>query len=330
MEHIEGIDIDGMGEYGNTKYVEVFPKRLINKVPSPDVPSDYSMNPYQGCEHGCVYCYARDTHQYWGYGSGKDFERTILVKKNAPELLWNELNRRSWSPSSIMLSGNTDCYQPAERKFGITRKLLEVLNSFQNPVFIITKNSLVLRDLDILKKMAAHDLVGVALSITTLNEDTRRKLEPRTATAANRLEAVRQLSEAGIPVTVLMGPVIPGLTGHEVMDVAKAASEAGASAFGHIMLRLNGSIGEVFEKWVEQAFPDRASRILSLIRQSHGGKLNESRFKTRMVGEGPVAEQIRSMSHLAQRTYFADKTNRSLSTKHFRRVKTKGQLSLGI
>jgi len=226
-EHIEGIDVDGLGEFENTKYIEVFPRKLINKVPSPDIPAEFSMNPYQGCEHGCVYCYARDTHQYWGYGSGKDFESTILVKKNAPELLWNELNRKSWNPASIMLSGNTDCYQPAEREFNITRQLLEVLWNFKNPVFIITKNNLILRDLDLLKKMASKELVGVAVSITTLDESIRRKLEPRTATAAKRLQAVRSLSEAGIPVTVLMGPVIPGLTSHEVMDIAKASSKPG-------------------------------------------------------------------------------------------------------
>lgn len=328
-EHIEGLDVDGLGEYRETRHIGIFPKKLINRVLSPDV-SDYSMNPYQGCEHGCVYCYARNTHEYWGYGSGKDFESIILVKRNAPQLLWNELNKRSWKPSPIMLSGNTDCYQPAERQYRITRQLLQVMLNFRNPAMIITKNSLILRDLDVLKEMAALNLVSVAISITTLQESVRRKLEPRTATIDNRFKVVEGLAAIGIPVTVLMGPVVPGLTGHEVMDIAKRASEAGATGFGHILLRLNGSIGEVFINWVQQAFPDRADKIISLIKQTHRGKLNASEFGTRMRGEGQVAQQITDMVKMAQRRYFGNYSPQPLSTEHFRRVPGTGQLTLGL
>ncbi|TNF32285.1 MAG: PA0069 family radical SAM protein, partial [Bacteroidetes bacterium] len=250
VEWDEGFE-PGTEEKVTTKFIEIFPKTIINKVASPDVPSDYSVNPYQGCEHGCSYCYARPTHEYWGYGSGLEFESVILVKKNAPELLREAFDKKSWKGGSLMISGNTDCYQPAERKFKITRQMLEVCAQYNNPVGIITKNNLVLRDMDILAPMAEKQLAMVNISLNTLNEDLRRKLEPRTATVDGRLRAIEELSKAGIPVNVLMAPIIPGINGHEVLAIMEEVSKRGAVSAGYIILRLNGPLQEIFSEWLE-------------------------------------------------------------------------------
>ena len=205
-----------------TNYIPIFPKTIVNKVTSPDVGMKYSLNPYQGCEHGCIYCYARNTHEYWGYGAGLDFEQIILVKKEAPNLLEEKLKSKNWQAETIVLSGNTDCYQPAEKKFGITRECLKVFLNYRHPVGIITKNALVLRDLDILKELAKDHLIAVNVSITSLSEDTRRILEPRTASIKKRLETIRLLADNGIPVNAMLAPIIPGINSHEIMDMAKA------------------------------------------------------------------------------------------------------------
>lgn len=286
-----------------TKYIEVFPKTILNKVDSPDVGPGWSMNPYQGCEHGCVYCYARNSHQYWGYSSGMEFEQNILIKKNAPELLVETLLSKKWKPDSIMLSGNTDCYQPAERKLGITRKLLQVFLRFKHPFGIITKNSLVERDIDVLSELAALKLVTVTLSLTTLDEKLKRTMEPRTSTAKGVLRTINKLSSAGIPVNVNVAPIIPSINDEGIFEVVKAVSENGASSAGYIVVRLNGHNGIIFEDWVTKNFPDRATKVLNQIKTMHDGKLNDSNFGRRMRGEGKFAELIRMQFALARQKF---------------------------
>ena len=290
-----------------TKYIPTFPKTILNKVTSPDIPADWSINPYQGCEHGCIYCYARNTHEYWGYGAGLDFEQQILVKKNAPLLLEERLKNRKWKAETIVLSGNTDCYQPAEKKFEITRACLKVFLKYRHPVGIITKNSLVLRDLDIIKELAENNLISVNVSITSLSEDTRRILEPRTATIKKRLETINILAENGIPVNAMLAPIIPGINSHEIMNMAEAVSINGALSFVIIMVRLNGAIGHIFTDWIRKALPHKADKVLNLIKSCHGGTLNDSRIGMRGRGEGRIAEQIHDLARLAKRTYFMDK-----------------------
>src|SRR5580704_12142914 len=277
QEHWEGIDEDSLMENKHTQYIEVFPKTIINKVDSPDL-SDYSMNPYQGCEHGCLYCYARNTHEYWGYSAGMEFEQKILVKKNAAQLLEEEFKKPKWKPYPIMFSGNTDCYQPIERKMQITRQMLEVCLKYKHPVGMITKNALILRDLDILTEMAKLKLVHVMVTITSLDEDLRMIMEPRTVTYKNRLKVLKQLSSHGIPCGVMVAPIIPHLTSYHVHDVIKAAAENGAQRAGHTIVRLNGQIAEVFKDWLEKNFPDRASKVWNQIADCHGGKVNDSRW----------------------------------------------------
>ena len=286
-----------------TSYLEIFPKTIINKVKSPDIPAMYSMNPYQGCEHGCIYCYARNTHEYWGYSAGLDFERKILYKANAPSLLEQKLRSRNWEATGIMFSGNTDCYQPIEKKLEITREMLKILLKLKHPVSIITKNALILRDLDILKEMATMNLIHVNISITSLSEETRRSLEPRTASIKKRLETVQTLSAHGIPVSVMMAPIIPAINNHEILPLVKKVAELGAKSVNYTVVRLNGAIGQIFTDWVRKAYPDRADKILHQIEDCHNGSLNDSRFGTRMRGEGKFAEQIKAQFALARKLY---------------------------
>ncbi len=301
---IEGEEADK----NRTQYIPIFPKTIVNKVTSPDVGMQYSMNPYQGCEHGCIYCYARNTHEFWGYSAGLDFERKILVKKSAPDLLEAKLKSKTWEAKTIVLSGNTDCYQPAEKKFGITRACLQVFQKYRHPVGIITKNALVLRDLDILKELAKDRLVGVNVSVTSLSEETRRILEPRTASINKRLETIRVLSENNIPVNAMLAPIIPGINSHEIMNLAKAVAEHGAHSFAFTVVRLNGAIGGIFTDWIKKALPDRADKVLHQIEECHGGHLNDSRFGVRSRGEGKIASQIHDLVRLARHTYFKNKS----------------------
>ena len=282
-----------------TEYLETHPKTIINKVDSPDIGLDYSMNPYQGCEHGCVYCYARNTHPYWGYSAGIDFESKILVKREAPQLLAQKLSTPKWVVAPIMLSGNTDCYQPIEAKLKITRQILEVLERFNHPVGIITKSALILRDIDILARMAEKKLTSVAISINTLDESLRRQLEPRTASIPRRLQVIEELSKAGIHVHAMLAPVIPGLNDNELMDLMAAVSMAGAKNAGYITVRLNGDVGPIFTDWVRKKYKDRADRIINRIMDIHGGQLNDSRSGIRMKGEGKYAEMIAAQFQLA-------------------------------
>lgn len=283
------------------------PKTVVNKVTSPDVGMMYSVNPYQGCEHGCVYCYARNTHEYWGFSAGVDFERKIVVKENTPELLEKFIQKKTWTGEhAITFSGNTDCYQPLERKYQLTRKCLEVLLKHKHATGFITKNTLFLRDFDIIQELNRHGLFRCYISLNSLNDDLRRKLEPRTATHLKKLQAIEKLRTAGIPVSVIIAPVIPGLNDHEIPEIVKAVTDVGANTTGYIMVRLNGQVGPIFENWVRTSFPDRAEKILNQVHQVHGGQLNDSRFGTRMKGEGPYATMVRSMYDAAQKKYRLD------------------------
>lgn len=307
-------------EKHHTKYIKVFPKTIINKVESPDIGPAYSMNPYQGCEHGCIYCYARNSHEYWGYSGGKDFEEKILVKPNAPELLEKKLKSKNWIPEPVMLSGNTDCYQPIERKLEITRSLLKVFLKYKHPVGIITKNSLILRDLDLLKELASQNLAMVNLSITSLKEETRRTLEPRTASIKQRLQTVKILSSNGIPINVMMAPIIPSINDHEILPLVKKVSELGASSVNYTVVRLNGVIGEVFETWIRKAHPERADRVLNQIADCHGGTLNDSRFGTRIKGEGNYAKNIADTFKVARNKFLKGRFIPPLDVEAYKKI----------
>lgn len=324
--HWEGID-EVEEETAGTRYLEVFPKSILNKVKSPDLSMEWTLNPYQGCEHGCSYCYARPSHEYWGYGAGLDFERVVLLKRSAPELLEKALGNPKWDVGTISISGNTDCYQPIERKERITRGVLEVAQRFRQPVAIITKNALVLRDLDILSEMAASRLAGVAISLTTLNEELRGKMEPRTSTARNRLRAIAALTAAGVPVHVMVAPVIPGLNDSEVPALLKAAAEAGAVTAGYTVVRTNGAVQDVFRQWLETHYPDRAAKVVAQVAHAHGGNMNDSTYGRRMRGEGAFAESIRRTFEVFRRRYFASREMPPMDRTLFQRPK-QGQLDL--
>jgi len=316
-----------VADHNKTTYVPIFPKTIVNKVDSPDVGMQYSMNPYQGCEHGCVYCYARNTHEFWGYSAGLDFERNILIKKAAPELLEEKIKRKKWKASTIVMSGNTDCYQPAEQEYELTRKCLEVFLKYRHPVGIITKNALVLRDLDILKELNSYNLIGVNISVTSLSEKIRRTLEPRTASIQKRLKTIEALSKNNIPVNAMLAPIIPGINSHELLPLAKTVAEHGALSFGLTVVRLNGAIGQIFEDWIRKTMPDRAEKVLHQIKDCHGGSLNDSRFGSRMKGEGKIAHQIHEMAHLARRRYFNGRTFPKLNMELHEQYKD-GQMKL--
>ena len=327
-DFLEFCRVEGeVADRNKTQYLPIFPKTIVNKVTSPDVGMSYSMNMYQGCEHGCIYCYARNAHEFWGYSAGLDFERKILVKHDAPKLLEAKLRSKSWKPSTIVLSGNTDCYQPAEQEFEITRKCLEIFLKYRHPVGIITKNALILRDLDILKELNEYGLIGVNISVTSLSEETRRILEPRTTTIKKRLKAIRVLSENGIPVNAMLAPIIPGINSHEILSLAKAVSEHGALSMAFTVVRLNGAIGEIFTDWIHKTLPDKAEKVLHQIQECHGGRLNDSRFGLRSRGDGIIATQIHDMVRLAKRKYFEGKTFPKLNTTLHESYKD-GQLKL--
>jgi len=324
-EHVEGIDEWEEPAVG-TQYIEVFPKTIVNKVDSPDIGMMYSMNPYQGCEHGCIYCYARNSFEYWGYSAGMDFETKILVKKNAPELLRKYLMNPKWQPAPIMLSGNTDCYQPAEQKFGLTRKLLEVCNQFNQPVGILTKNAWILKDKDLLQEMAAKNILSAMVSITTFDDSLRRVMEPRTVTAGQRLRVIEELSKAGVKMGVMMGPMIPGLNEQEMQKIMKAAREAGATFSAYTYIRLNGAIQLLFHDWLYKNFPDRADKVWHLIEGSHNGKVNDSRWGVRMRGEGNIADLVAQQYKKYGKLYGFNEERWELNTSLFRRPGEQGRL----
>jgi DNA repair photolyase len=291
-EHIEAID-DWTVPHEETKYIEQEAKSIVNKVDSPDVGMFYSMNPYGGCEHGCIYCYARNSHEYLGFSAGLDFERKIIVKKNAPQLLRKFLMNPKWECKPISISGNTDCYQPAEQQFRLTRRLLEVCLEFNQPVGLITKNGGMLRDKDIIKKLSDKNLISILVTITTLDEDLRLKMEPRTTTAKQRFRLIKELSDEGVRMGVMLGPMIPGLNEHDMQRIMKKSAECGAVFSAYTFVRLNGAVKILFHDWLYTNYPDRADKVWHMIEQSHDGHVNDSRFGLRMRGEGPIADMVR-------------------------------------
>ncbi|MCE2994985.1 MAG: PA0069 family radical SAM protein [Cyclobacteriaceae bacterium] len=323
-DHIEGLD-EPLLENPHTQVFEENAKKIVNRVDSPDLGFGFSMNPYQGCEHGCIYCYARNTHEYYGFSAGLDFESKIVVKKNAARLLEQELLKPSWNAVPIMLSGNTDCYQPLEKKWGITRQLLKVMAQYRHPVSIISKNGLVVRDIDLLQDLAADNLVHVYISITTLNEELRRAMEPRTASGIKRLKTVEELAKANIPVGIMNAPIIPGLNHHEIPAILKAAADHGARNAGMTIVRLNGAIGKIFEDWLQKNFPDRFEKVWNQICSMHGGNVNDSQFGRRMRGDGNIADVIHQLFRTSKKKYFADKSMPAYDLTKFRKG---GNLSL--
>ncbi len=308
FEHLEWDD-EYLKERADRK-VEYLPdvsKSIVSENDSPDIPFRYSVNPYRGCAHACPYCYARNSHEYLGLNAGLDFETKIFVKHDAPKLLRAFLARDKWVPEPIIFSGVTDCYQPAERDFRLTRQCLEVANECHQPIAIITKNALVLRDIGLLADMAARDLVHVNLSLTTLDAELARVMEPRTSVPAARLRAVRALVEAGVPVRVMVAPMIPGLNDHEAPEIMQAAKEAGASDARYILLRLPRTVEPVFREWLGRTQPAKMQKVENLLRQTRNGKLSESTWGRRMVGSGVIADQIQSMFRVFRQKYgFAD------------------------
>ena len=286
---------------------------------SPDLGFRASLNPYRGCEHGCIYCYARPTHEYLGFSSGLDFETRIMVKERAPELLRAELSAAKWQPQTIAMSGVTDCYQPVERKLELTRRCLAMLAEFRNPVAIVTKNRLVTRDIDLLQELARHDAAVVFLSLTTLDTELRRVMEPRTSPPAARLATMTDLARAGIPVGVLTAPMIPGLNDHELPQLLGAAADAGAQFAGYTALRLPYQNKELFEQWLTQHFPLRKDKVLAGIRSMRDGDLNNAEFGTRMRGSGQRADQIEKLFEVGCRKAGLNRTELHLSAAAFRR-----------
>jgi DNA repair photolyase len=328
---LEPLEIDWEGgeeeHRPETRYYKDTSRTILAKNDSPDVPFTYSLNPYRGCEHGCVYCYARPTHEYLGFSAGLDFETKIMVKEEAPALLDTALRSKRWKPQVISFSGNTDCYQPAEKKLRITRHCLEVMLRHRNPVGIITKNHLVTRDLDILKELASLHLVGVSISVTSLDPGLTRTMEPRTSAPHKRLETIETLAREGIPVGVNVAPLIPGLNDEEMPEILRQASQRGAGSAGYIMLRLPHSVKPLFLDWLQRTLPDRAPKIIGRIRGVRGGELSSSEWEKRMSGEGELANMIDRLFRIACATYRLNGGERELTTEHFRR-EAEGQLEI--
>jgi DNA repair photolyase len=312
-----------------TQFLRDLSQSVITCNDSPDIAYHASLNAYRGCEHGCSYCYARNTHEYLGFSAGLDFETRILVKENAPELLRRELSSPKWKPQTLAMSGVTDCYQPVERRLQLTRRCLAVLAEFRNPAGITTKNYLVTRDLDLLRELAACNAVTVHLSINSLDAELARKLEPRAASPKMRLAAVEALAKAGVPVGVLVAPVIPALNDHEIPAVLAAARDAGAGWAAAEILRLPLTVAPIFEEWLERNAPEKKEKVLNRIRAMRGGKLNDARFGTRMRGEGIFADQIWRMFQVARRKAGLAEDGPELSTAAFRRPEG-AQLGLGL
>jgi len=300
-------------------------RTIITRNDSPDISFDRSINPYRGCEHGCVYCYARPTHCFLGHSAGLDFETKLYAKPDAAKLLERELAHPRYQPATIALGTNTDPYQPIERERMITRAILEVLEATSHPVGIVTKSALVVRDIDILARMAERGLAKVALSVTTLDKRIARAMEPRASTPARRLEAVRSLSEAGVPTAVMVAPVIPGLTDAEIERILETVRDAGATEAGYVLLRLPLEIKELFREWLATELPDRANRVIHLMQSMHGGRDYDSEFGVRQRGRGPYAEQIAQRFRLAAKRLGLNRQRHALRTDLFRAPVLAGQ-----
>lgn len=314
-------DLDGLDEpvetNAKTTFLRENSRAAISKNDSPDINFDYSINPYQGCEHGCIYCYARNSHEYWGLSAGLDFEQKIIVKHNIAEILEAELNKKNYKPATIMLSGNTDCYQPIERKLGLTRSILKLMLKYRHPVSLITKNSLIIRDIDLLKQLAALGLVHVSITINSLREDLRLQMEPRTATAKKRLQVIAQLSSAHIPVSLMCAPIIPGLNHDEMPALIREAALQGAKWASYTIVRLNGSLEELFTDWLAKTYPDRYQKVCNQIASCHVGKVNDSRWKDRMRGDGKIAEHIAQLFSVSRKRYMGEIPRLKLRTDLF-------------
>ena len=329
-DHLEW-DVEYLKDKNNPRieYLEDHSKTIVTENDSPDISFRYSVNPYRGCVHGCSYCYARPYHEFLGLNAGLDFETKIFVKPNSGNLLRTFLSRSSWEAELIAFSGVTDCYQPIERKLRITRDCLEVCAEANQPISIVTKNALVARDIDLLKSMSEKSLVQVSISLTTLKEELARRMEPRTSRPAARLRAISELSDAGIPVRVMISPIIPGLNEDEIPVLLKAAHEAGAISAGSVLLRLPLTVESVFQEWIGRELPDQQSKVLNRIRQCRDGNLNDSRFGSRMKGTGPIAKQIEEIFRLFCQRYSLDKPLPPVNSELFTPPKpTTGQLHL--
>ncbi|NIZ02529.1 PA0069 family radical SAM protein [Thalassospira lucentensis] len=303
-------------------------RSVITRNQSPDVPFDRSINPYRGCEHGCVYCFARPSHAYLGLSPGLDFETKLFWKPDAPTLLRKQLSARSYSPAPIVIGTNTDPYQPVDRDKQLTRSIIKVLSDCQHPFSLITKNGLVARDIDLIAPMAANNRASVAVSVTSLDHRLSNLLEPRASAPHRRLDAIRKLSDAGIPVTVLCAPIIPGLNDTEIENIVAACADAGARSVGHIVLRLPLEIANLFEEWLEAHYPDRKAKVISLIKQMRGGDIYQSEFGTRMRGTGPIADLIATRFKAARRKHGLDGRSLNLDCTGFKRPSADGQMSL--
>ncbi len=307
-----------------TLYYRDTSRSVLAENDSPDIGFRFSLNPYRGCEHGCVYCYARPSHEYLGFSAGLDFERRIMVKETAPTLLRAALRAPRWQPQVVALSGNTDCYQPVERRLKLTRRCLEVFAEFRNPVGVITKSALVARDADVLGELARHGAARVMASVTTLDPDLARRMEPRAAQPERRLEAIAALTRAGVPVGVMIGPVIPGLNDTEIPRILAAAAAAGADCASWVLLRLPKPLDVLFERWLAEHVPERRERVLHRIRETRSGRISDSRFGHRGRGEGEYARQIAALFHAAARKYGIDRPVPALSAAAFRRPPAAG------
>ena len=328
LSHLEDEDAADISRI-RTEYFSDVSKSVVSENDSPDVFFRYSVNPYRGCAHGCSYCYARPTHEYLGLSAGLDFEAKIFVKERAPELFRDWLARDRYEPELVMMSGVTDCYQPAERHFQLTRKCLEVALEARQPIAVITKNALVTRDLDLLTPMAEQNLINIALSITSLDQALTRVMEPRTSSPAARLRAIRELSDAGIPTHVMVAPIIPGLNDSEIPAILRAARDAGATSAAYVLLRLPLTVKPVFLEWLDRHLPNQKDKIESRLRETRGGQLYESDFGTRMIGRGEIADQIRQTFEVFVKKHGLIHGHRPLDTSQFRRpVPKSGQLRL--
>lgn len=303
-----------------TQFIADTSRSVLSKNNSPDIPFQYSLNPYRGCEHGCIYCYARPSHEYLGYSAGLDFETKIIVKHDIARLLAQTFQKKSWEPQAVMLSGNTDPYQPPERKFELTRSCLEVFVWYRNPVSIITKNYLLMRDIDLIEELASRNLVSVSVSITSLRPEITNVMEPRTSRPERRLQLVEELAKRGIPVGVMVAPLVPGLTDEELPEIVKAAADRGAIWAHYIMLRLPGAVKELFVEWLSNEFPDRKQRVLNRLGDLRGGALSDSRFKVRMRGEGRWAEIVSQLHRHTCKRLGLNQARKPLDTHHFRRA----------
>ncbi|MAE63587.1 MAG: radical SAM protein [Phycisphaeraceae bacterium] len=331
-EHLDEQRIDpASGRPVRTEVYRDATRTLINRVDpatSAEIGFRWSINPYRGCEHGCSYCYARPTHETFGLSCGLDFETRIFAKTGAPALLRRELGRSGWRGEKIMMSGVTDCYQPIESRLRLTRGCLEVMAECRQPVGLVTKNRLVLRDLDVLTRLAAHRAVWVALSVTTLDRGLAARMEPRASCPSDRLEAVRRLADAGIPVSVMVAPVIPGLNDREIPDILAAAAAAGAKAASKVLLRLPWQVKDVFVQWLKRHHPDRAQRVIALIRETRDGRLYDATIGRRLRGTGTVARQIDDMFRLFARRHGLDRKPEDPSGEAFQRPERPGQMRL--